>query len=93
MELEFKTASKITEPKFRQKEPSRWVSVAIEREVRDKLKSKGYKPNEALKHFLFWEDMRPSFFRAIIAEIERLGNKIDNLENMIIGKSDQRGYM
>ncbi len=94
--MEFEPASQIIRPAYQpykeEKKKGRWVTVAIERANRDKLRELGIKPNDAIKNFIIWEKLRTEALSAIVNEIKRLGDKIDSLENMIIGKSNQRGY-
>ncbi|RLJ09715.1 MAG: hypothetical protein DRP15_02715 [Candidatus Aenigmatarchaeota archaeon] len=92
--MEFEPASQMIQPAYQpykeEKKKSRWVTVAIERTNRDKLRELGIKPNDAIKNFIIWEELRTEVLYAITEEIKKMREEIkrlsDDIERAIIGR-------
>ena len=88
--MEFNKAESLVYSK--DKSEQKFTTARIKKIVKSKLVEMGVSVNQAVEWYIYWQENEREILKAIMAEIKRLGDKIDELENVIIGKSDQRGY-
>jgi len=72
----------------------KYTTIRIRKDTKDLIKQEmGVRPQQALEMALYWHREGWKILESMAREIKKLSDKIDELESIIIGKSDQRGYM